>query len=786
MSIEQAILHRVESQMSRADIVLFTGAGFSLGASDSNGGQLPGSITLAQELWELCFSGEPFEEGSQLDELFHSAMQMHRTALRALLRSRLSVDAESLPDYYKTWFDQPWHRYYTLNVDDLEMAISRKFSLPRQILPISATSDEPERAPVAGRSEDLEAVHLNGIITDDPELLTFSPTQYAERIARSDPWYARCVADIMSRPVVFVGTRLDELPLWTHLALRKERGPRGTRELRPGSLLVAPSLTRPRQNLLRELNIDWIAMGAEEFAETILTKLSEFRDRGHELLQRTAMRGRHGGKLESVGELASIDPNIGSEYLLGQEPIWADIHTGRAAVRSDDEKLYKTARSLLKEQPERKSVLAITGTAGCGKSTSLMRLVLRLFAEGTPVLWVDRDSDAGPRDIREAARAHDEPFVIAIDDADVYGHQLTGLARELPDLREKLLVMVAVRSSKLERLLDPSALGTTLLEKHAVPNLTDDDIDAILEVLEREHRLGVLHGRSEDDRRAALREQAGRQLLVAMIQATSGKRFEEKVTDELLELPEDQKFIYALVSMASSFRHFLTQDEILLASGDTSNVALNALASLVGSHLIVCASPTNRYRTRHRLIADQVVDALVERGYAGDVLRGLAWASASRVNPATPRHSRDWRLLKRTINHKHLMRMLRTIQQIRPVYELIQELLHWDYHYWLQRGSVEVEIGDLSYAENFLGRHTRSRRRIHSFERSTHTSCSRRAVPTPKPATRLKTPAKPNRSWRIKSLREAKTIHIRTTCSAVRVSHGLDELPCRAMNESGS
>jgi hypothetical protein len=29
-------------------------------------------------------------------------------------------------------------------------------------------------------------------------------------------------------------------------------------------------------------------------------------------------------------------------------------------------------------------------------------------------------------------------------------------------------------------------------------------------------------------------------------------------------------------------------------------------------------------------------------------------------------------------------------------------VLSWDYHYWLQRGSFEVEVGDLALAENFL------------------------------------------------------------------------------------
>ena len=38
----------------------------------------------------------------------------------------------------------------------------------------------------------------------------------------------------------------------------------------------------------------------------------------------------------------------------------------------------------------------------------------------------------------------------------------------------------------------------------------------------------------------------------------------------------------------------------------------------------------------------------------------------------------------------------------RKAYALVEDVLKWDYHYWLQRGSFEVEIGNLSLAKNFL------------------------------------------------------------------------------------
>jgi hypothetical protein len=40
-----------------------------------------------------------------------------------------------------------------------------------------------------------------------------------------------------------------------------------------------------------------------------------------------------------VADLA-VNPHQGSEYLLGQQPIWADVQSGRAVERDNDEELW--------------------------------------------------------------------------------------------------------------------------------------------------------------------------------------------------------------------------------------------------------------------------------------------------------------------------------------------------------------------------------------------------------------------------------------------------------------
>jgi hypothetical protein len=39
---------------------------------------------------------------------------------------------------------------------------------------------------------------------------------------------------------------------------------------------------------------------------------------------------------------------------------------------------------------------------------------------------------------------------------------------------------------------------------------------------------------------------------------------------------------------------------------------------------------------------------------------------------------------------------------VRRAYDGVEQLMSWDYHYWLQRGAFEVEADDLRAAQNFL------------------------------------------------------------------------------------
>ncbi len=212
---------------------------------------------------------------------------------------------------------------------------------------------------------------------------------------------------------------------------------------------------------------------------------------------------------------------------------------------------------------------------------------------------------------------------------------------------------------------------------------------------------GRLKGRPLAEQRQVFAQHAGRQLLVAMIESTSGRSFDDRVNDECAQLSQEQALIYATVALATRSRAWLAKDEVLLAAGGQPVEQLAELDSLLRQHLIV-EREAGKLWVRHRVIAERAVAYFRRERRIASAVEGLLFVMATKLTPAVSRHARESQLAVRLLNHKFMIEEVGDVPQIRPIYERLQDLLAGDYHFWLQRGSLEVEVGDLALAENYL------------------------------------------------------------------------------------
>lgn len=693
MEIASGIVARFRRQLAQGNVVLFTGAGFSLAALAADGRPVASVADLRREFTRLAFGPGANEDDSTLADLFDLAMGRAEGQVRSLFDSRLRVDGGQAPSRYADWFSMPWRRIYTLNVDNLDTSVAAAHALPRVIQSVSALNH------AMVQTNDLLSVHINGRVSDFPHV-TFGTRQYARRATGPDPWYEMLTSDLLSSPVLFVGTTLDEQGLWQHVEMRGTRHA-GDVELRPPSYLVSPSLPKARAGLLKRYNIDWVQATESEFWDQVIRESDREAALGRQVISRLHHPSSAADSIKLLASVradaASADPRV---FLQGREPVWGDVEEdGFAIVRHFEGGLGARARAAGNH------VLLITGTAASGKTTTAMRLALSLSAEGRKVFTYDTAD--GSRSVSQVLRAARQarPDVLLIDDVDVFGDSAGRLLRELVSAHPELTVIATMRSSRLHGLAIERELDGIPYTEDVVPLLEDGDIDLLIASLERAGSLGRMAGMPLAKRRELLKEMAGRQLVVAMYYATNGELLQDRVRSECEDLSGPSRLAYGIAALATAEHQYVRRNELLvglgmLGHGNDGNHVLNELEKLRERHLLVDFK--GGLQVRHRWIAEESLEFFAGNGLLHRVVASLAFALACEVDAQTSRHTRERRMLRRLINHDRLLKTVVDLDSCREVYEALQDRIGWDYHYWLQRGSLEVERGDLGFAKQYL------------------------------------------------------------------------------------
>jgi hypothetical protein len=610
------------------------------------------------------------------------------------MQSSFTVNAEKIPDYYVKLLTMPWWRIYTLNVDDLAEKVFDRNASSRRVVSVSATSGNVADI----QDSNLAVIHLNGGLLDVPNRVTFGRQQYANR-GGTDPFYLMLRHDLLSRPVVFIGTSLEEGQFWQHLEMRAVGEPHATRELRPRSYLVTPNLNKTKEALLSRYKVAHLPVDTAEFHDQMIARLESARTLGNKFLaERAQSGGRRGRALLRISDVP-MSERTQSEYLMGAEPTWADAREGRIAERDCFRELQATIDGHLSASHVSGFVI-VTGTAGTGKSSAMRLVALRLESKGIPCGWVDGTERIELAHLREVLKSETGLRVLLISDADLYDRRLSRMIKDAMELNQRLVVVCECRSSRVDRILDKVELGRITATEFPIPYLNDSDIDALLDVLSRENRLGFLKGKTVDQQRQVFLAEAGRQLLVAMYKATHGRDFKEKVVDEWNALSDTQRFITGIVAVAHAHRFYLNKSEIAIAFGDEIQEWPPELDALVRRKVILEGS-LDTYRARHREIAQFIYDEMVQKGVASDVISALIRISATKMSVNSDRASRTGRMLSVFINHRLLKRTVQ-VAAAREIYASFEQLLAWDYHYWLHRGALELEAGRLDLAEIFL------------------------------------------------------------------------------------
>jgi hypothetical protein len=188
--------------------VAFLGAGFSLFAKTSDGGDIP---TTAQLATRLC--KEIDEEDLAFDAaatVFKMRNPQNPHALATFLERQFTVSDVGEPhlEFCKT----PWRRIYTTNYDNIVEVASRKVGIPRLSLSSVAHPEEQDKSLPW-------IVHLHGSVSElarsgKQAQLIIDKESYLRLEVMKTAWPTRLQADLaMADAVFFIGFSFDDLHL---------------------------------------------------------------------------------------------------------------------------------------------------------------------------------------------------------------------------------------------------------------------------------------------------------------------------------------------------------------------------------------------------------------------------------------------------------------------------------------------------------------------------------------------------------------------------------------------
>ncbi|WP_078125188.1 SIR2 family protein [Leptospira alexanderi] len=703
MSISNEI-EKIKRRIS-SGIILFTGAGFSKATKDYNGKHLPLGEELADELWSQYFKNET-RDRSTLKDIFHHARKKDPKGLTNYLLNRFRVNPNELPPEYEDYIKFPWAKVYTLNIDNLWEVMSTKYESPFKINPISATSLKQHQR---GVKRNLDIIHLNGKLSDVPNDVSFTDEDFGHALIKENPYYTEFSSEFLKQMFFFIGSAMDESLLWKYIQYRLPRKKTyGEKELRPESYFISPSLDLARRNLLDDYNITWLKMTAIEFSNEVLKKVkTESMACVHERLQRISNRTDH-ITIPTISEKISETPKTYSKnaFLFGHQPEWQDIISQNLIRRELEIETENKLNNILPNPTlfwSDTPIIVISGTAGDGKTSAIMNFAYKAHNSSSIVGWISSEDDIPLHSLKRYIRNTRNLDLLVIDDADIYGIELFDLIKELYYdnlIRCAIVIMRSGRWLSIEK--ESKTKGLEIIEIES-KRMNLREIKELLTLLNSNSLLGKLKEKSEEDRISFFknRDSADSQLIAALIEATSGRKFDDIIVSEFSQLDPIKKKVYALLSIPTFLRFGLNEIEISICAETGGNEILNAVSKLEQAQLIV--NRKNGFRLRHSLIGMKVFEDIIASGQILEYFEYLALGTAILLLNLNSDQKKLRKIRKFCINHKRILEYTaNNYDKSRAFFENLENALKQDYHYWLQRGSLELEANSLDAAEIYL------------------------------------------------------------------------------------
>ena len=549
MEIPPNLLHEIQS--GRA--VLFLGAGASVGAKSSTEVAAPTSPELARMIAERFLGGQHTDDPlSVVAELAESEADLF--TVQEFIRSKFK-DIRPAPFHFLL----PTFKWAGIATTNFDLVIEQTYEQcayrSQDLVPIIKNGDRVEERLRTLRS--LMFLKLHGCITRTSDAsipLILSTDQYITHMSGRSRVFDHLKTLSYENTIIFVGHSLQDLDIRQMLLDLSEK------DGRPRYFTVTPQATGPQKRFWESKTISCLEGTFEDFLTSLDKELTSVfrgittspivpdlpiserfvvRNPGlslacSEFLENDVEYVRSGLPTDS------LDPKM---FYRGVNPRWAAVES-ELDVRRDVGDTILSEAVLEEDTSPTFRFYAIKGHAGSGKSVLLQRVAWEAAnTYGRLCLYMQPHGRLSFDALAELSRVIDERIYLFIDDVADLAPQALNLVEKARRSSLQLTVFAAERINEWNMSCDD--LDPYLNDEFQVKYLSSKEIDLLLTLLEKHRALFRLDGLPYEGRRQAFVERAGRQLLVALHEATLGKPFEDIIEDEFAEItPELAKSIY--------------------------------------------------------------------------------------------------------------------------------------------------------------------------------------------------------------------------------------------------
>ncbi len=684
-------------QVKDGKVVLFLGAGASIGAMSTKGLKIPDAQGLVNLLSDKFLGGQ--DKNRPLSVVADYAIDASDLiTMQGYIKEIFSEFTPALFHMKIPTFK--WAAIVTTNYDQiLESSYSSSKDAKQRLKPIFKSTDRIED--VVRDENSVLYLKLHGCISkwDDSSIpLILTIDQYASHKKNRQRLFERFESYASDLIVIFVGYRLEDPDLRQLLIEIADQG-----ISRPRYYVVTPNPNPRDIRIWEQKRIQALNGTFEEFLDSLEESIPnalrsintqdkihpvESKFVFHQHLSPSTLSFLNKEVTYIVSNLSTEQPDARAFYK-GASYGWAAIEAKFDAPRSLVNQLLTDI--VITDEADRTSpteFYLVKGYAGSGKTVLLKRLAWDAAIDFNCIsLFLNGDGHIRIEPLQELCDLTNERIFIFIDRPSTRHGEIEKVISSSASRKLKVTFVCAERTNEWN--IECQNLAKLVDESYELRGLSLKEINELIDKLDAHSCLGALSGQSREEQVKTFLDYANRQLLVALYESTSGKPFEEIIFNEYKNIvPEQARQIYLIICSLNRLQVPVRAGIVKRLTGisfsDFKENFFGPLESIVFAEEYKPALDM-AYRTRHPWIAETIFErALPEASERFDLYIRLLGAMGTGYQP-------DRIAYRELVRAKDLMADFSDYQHIIAIYKTAQDRFIDDPYLLQQQGIFEMK-----------------------------------------------------------------------------------------------